>query len=167
MLSSRANASRRPPRTYITLSIITCASATSDISAAGEKPPSAGVGVGKVAGRLPKLGERKRRTQFEAPGGLPPRNGDGGLERLLGDRQVGRVTLQQHFAADAMKFRFEGAMTSPFARRQRLIEDRDRTVDVACVGFGFGNRNLDKPVEVQNVLLAQEVSRDACRRPRR
>jgi hypothetical protein len=115
------------------------------------------VGVGKVAGRLPKLGERKRRTQFEAPGGLPPRNGDGGLERLLGDRQVGRVTLQQHFAADAMKFRFEGAMTSPFARRQRLIEDRDRTVDVACVGFGFGNRNLDKPVEVQNVLLAQEV----------
>jgi hypothetical protein len=47
------------------------------------------VGVGKVAGRLPKLGEQKRRTQFEAAGGLPPRNGDGGLERLLGDRQVG------------------------------------------------------------------------------
>ena len=114
------------------------------------------MGVGKVAGRLPKLGEQKRGTQFEAASGLPPRNGDGGLERLLGDRQVGRVTLQQHFTADAMKFRFEGAMTSPFARRQRLIEDRDRTVDVACVGFGFGNRNLDKPVEVQNVLLAQE-----------
>jgi hypothetical protein len=53
-----------------------------------------------------------------------------------------------------MQFRFEGAMTGPFARRQRLVEDREGAVDVANVGFGFGKRNLQQSIKQQNVLLA-------------
>jgi hypothetical protein len=103
---------------------------------------------------LPKPGERERRTQFEAARALPPRDGDGGLERLLGSREVGRVTLQQHFAADAMQFRFERAMTDTLACRQGFVEDREGAVDIASAGFRRGKSNLDKPVEVQNILFA-------------
>ena len=84
------------------------------------------MGVGGAGGRLVELGERERRAQFEAARALLLRDGDGGLERFLGRRGVGGIALQQHFAADAMQFRFERAMADPFGRRQRFVEDRER-----------------------------------------
>ena len=102
-----------------------------------------GVGVGGAAGRLVELGERERRAQFEAARALLLRDGDGGPERFFRGRGVGRIALQQHFAARAMQFRFERAMAGPLGRRQRFVEDGEGAVDVACAGFGFGKRNLE------------------------
>jgi hypothetical protein len=83
------------------------------------------------------------------------RDGDGGLERFLGSRRIGWVTLQQHFAADAMQFGVEAAFGPP-GRGQRFVEDRDSAVDVACTGFGLGKGNLLEFVEGQDVLLAHK-----------
>jgi hypothetical protein len=54
---------------------------------------------------------------------------------------------------------FEGAMTSPRASRQRLIEDRVRAVHVACARLGFGKRNLEEPVEGQDVERPAQAAR--------
>ena len=98
----------------------------------------------------------ERRAQFEAARALLLRDGDGGLERFFRGRGVGGIALEQDFAADAMQFGFERAMAGPLGRRQRFVEDRDGAIDVAGAGFGFGKRNLDEPVEEQDVLLAQK-----------
>jgi hypothetical protein len=115
-----------------------------------------GVGLVGTPDRLIELSQRKRRTQLEAARALTLSNGDGGLERFLGSRRVGSVTLQQHFPADAMQFGFERAMADPFARRQRFVETRDGALEIACAGFGFGKGNLGESVEEQEVLLAQK-----------
>src|ERR1700722_7234131 len=115
-----------------------------------------GVGFGRAAGGLVELGERERCAQLEAARALTLSDGDGGLERLLGARRLGWVTLQQHFPADAMQFGFERAMADPFARRQRFVETRDGALGIACSGFGFGKGNLDESVEEQDVLLAHK-----------
>ena len=113
------------------------------------------MGVGGATGRLIEVGQRQRRAQFEATRPLPLSDGDGGLERCLRGRQVGGITFEQHFAADAMQFGVECAMASPFGCRQRFVEDRDGAVDVACTGFGFGERNLQQSIQQQDVLFAQ------------
>ena len=116
-----------------------------------------GVGVGGAAGRLIEFGQRERRAQFEAARALLLRDGDGRQERVFRRRGISGVALQQDVAADAMQFRLERAMTDALARRQRLVEDRDSAVGVACVRFGFGQRNLQEPVEQQDVLFAQQL----------
>ncbi len=116
------------------------------------------MGFDGAAGRLVELRERERRAQFEAARALLLRDGDGGQERFLRGRRVGGIVLKlkQHFAADAMQLRFERAMSDPLARRQRFVEDGEGAVDIAGTGFGFGESNLNEPVEDQYVLLAQK-----------
>ena len=116
-----------------------------------------GVGVGGAAGRLVELGERKRRAQFEAARALLFRDGDGGQEGFFGGRGVGGVALKQDFAARPMQFRFERAIAGAVGRRQRFVEDRDGAAGIARPGFGLGQRNLQQPVEQQDVLLAQLI----------
>ena len=43
------------------------------------------------------------------------------------------------------------------ARRQRFVEDREGAVGIARPGFGLGQRDLQEPVENQNVLFAQKL----------
>ena len=81
-------------------------------------------------------------------------DGDGGQERFLGRRGVGGIALKQHFSADPMQLGFECAMTDPLARRQRLLVGGESTVDLA--GAGFGQGNLDEPVEAMGVPIAQK-----------
>ena len=102
------------------------------------------MGVGGAVGRLVELGERDRRAEFEAAGGLLFCDGDGGLERFLRRRRVGWVTLQQHFAAGAVQFRFERAMTGPFACGQRFVEDGDGAGEVARSRLRLALRKLQK-----------------------
>ena len=64
--------------------------------------------------------------------------------------------LSRHFAADAMQLRFERAMSDPLARQQRFVEDGDGAFDIAGKGFGFSESDLNKPIEDQWVLFAQE-----------
>ena len=45
---------------------------------------------------------------------------------------------------------------SAVARRQRFVEDGDGAVGIARPGFSLGQRNLQQPVEKQNVLFAQQ-----------
>jgi hypothetical protein len=101
--------------------------------------------------------QRQSGAQLEAARGLPPRDGDGGLERFLCRRRVGGLAPEQHFAADAMQFRFERAIAGPVARRQRFVEDRKRAFDIAGASFGFGQRDLDEAVVEQNILFAQKI----------
>jgi hypothetical protein len=112
-----------------------------------------GVRVHRAAGRLVELGERQRRAQFEAARPLVFRDGDGAPEGFLSGRGIGGLALQQHFAADAVQFRFERAMAGPFGRRQRFVEDREGAVDISCTVFGLGQSNLQQPVE-EHVLFA-------------
>jgi hypothetical protein len=105
---------------------------------------------------LAEFRESKGRAQSEAARALPLRDGNCALERFLGRRRIGWVAHKQHFAADPMQLRFERAMPGAFAYRQRLVEDRDSAVDVACPGFGLGERALDESVEGQDVLLAHK-----------
>ena len=126
-----------------------------------------GVGFGGAAGRLVELGERKRRAQFEAARALLLRDGDGGQEGFFCRRGVGGVALQQDFAARPMQFGFERAIADAFGRRQRFVEDREGAVEIARRGFGLSQRNLQQPVEQQNVLFAQAGRRrGACPRAR-
>ena len=37
-----------------------------------------------------------------------------------------------------MQFGLECAMSNPFARRQRFVEDGDGAIDIAGTGLGFG-----------------------------
>ena len=81
---------------------------------------------------------------------------DGASERFLGGDGIGRIALEQHFAARPMQFRFERAMAGPLTRRQRFIEDGDGAVSIARPRLGFSQRNLDQSVVDHNVLFAQE-----------
>ena len=88
-----------------------------------------GVGVGGAAGRLVEFRERERRAQFEAARALLLRDSDRGLERFLCGRGVGGIAFQQNFAANAMQFGVECAMSGPFRCRQRFVEDREGAVE--------------------------------------
>ena len=91
--------------------------------ARGRRGPRAGRAVGLV-----ELGQRKRGAQFEAARALLLCDGDGGQERFLRRRGVGRVALQQDFASrpDAVPPRTGASRrsrTSP-ARSSRVVTAR-------------------------------------------
>ena len=94
-----------------------------------------GVGFGGAGGRLIELGERKRRAQFEAARALLLRDGERGQEGFFCRRGVGGVALQQDFAADAMQFGVECAMTGPLGRRQRFVEEGKRAIHDRLLGL--------------------------------
>ena len=104
-----------------------------------------------------ELREREHGAQAEAARPLLARDGDGGLEGFLSRCGVGGTAPEQHFAANAVQLGFEGAMTSPFGRRQRVVEDGDSAVDIVGASFRFGEGNLDQPIEHHNILIAQEL----------
>jgi hypothetical protein len=56
-----------------------------------------------------------------------------------------------------MELRFERAILGSLACRHRFVNDGDRAVNIAGAGFGFGERNLDEPVEGQSVLIAPKL----------
>ena len=56
-----------------------------------------------------------------------------------------------------MQFCFEPAIAGAVARRQRFVEDGDGMVGIARLRLGLSQRNLEKAVEHQNVLFAQEI----------
>ena len=69
-----------------------------------------------AAGRLVEPRQRQRRAQFETARTLLLRDRDSGQKRFLGSRGVGRVTLQQHLATDAMQLGVELAISDVLAR---------------------------------------------------
>jgi hypothetical protein len=56
-----------------------------------------------------------------------------------------------------MELRFERAIVGSLACRHRFLNDGDHAVNIAGAGFGFGERNLDEPVEGQSVLVAPRL----------
>ena len=116
-----------------------------------------GVGIEWAAGRLIELGQRQCGAQFEAARGLLLRDGDGGQERCFRRRGIGGVAFEQGVAARPMQFGFECAIAQTIRCRQRLVKNRDRPVDVPCLGFGFSKSNLDGRIEHEDILLAQEI----------
>ena len=95
------------------------------------------MGFGEAACRSTEFGQRQRGAQFEAACALQLRDDDGGQESVLRLRGIGGVALQQDIAPGLVQFGFKCAMTDPLARRQRLVEDRKRTLEIACASFGF------------------------------
>jgi hypothetical protein len=75
-------------------------------------------GVNWTGGRLPELRQSERRLQFEAPRLLGLREGSGGTKRFL-RRGIGRVQLEQDFAADAMQEAVRPILPRFSRKRQR------------------------------------------------
>ena len=116
-----------------------------------------GLGFGGAGNRLVEFGQRQRGAQFEAARALLLRDGNGGQESLFRGRGVGGVALQQDFASRAMQFRFERAIAQAVGRRQRFVEDGYGSAWIARLGFGPRQRDLQEPVENQDVLCAQQL----------
>jgi hypothetical protein len=76
---------------------------------------------------------------------------------LLRGRGVGGVALEQDLAADAMQFCFERAKSRAVDSRQRFVDDRESAIGIARPRFDLSQRNLDEPVENQDILFAQQV----------
>jgi hypothetical protein len=121
-----------------------------------ERGDENGVSFGEASGRLVELGERQRGAQFEAARGLLLCDRDGGEEGLFRGRGIGGVACEQHFAAHPMQLRFERAVACAAGRRQRFVEDGDGAIGIARPRFDLGQRDLQEPVEQQNVLFAQQ-----------
>src|SRR5262245_22967544 len=85
------------------------------------------------------------------------RDSDGGLQGLLSQREVGGLVLEQHFAADAMQFGVEAAMTGALGRRKRVVENGKRPIDITRALFDFSKRNPDEPIEHYKILIAQKL----------
>ena len=113
--------------------------------------------VDRTTGRLVHLGERERGAQFEAVRALLLRDRDGGQESFFRGRGIGGVALEQDFAARPMQLRFECAVAEAIGSRQRFVEEGDSAVGIAGLRLGLGQRNLEQPIEKENVLFAQEI----------
>ena len=74
---------------------------------------------------------------------------------MFGQRDVGGVAPEQHFAARPAQFRFERSISRAFDRRQRFVERRDGAFKIACTRFDLGQGNLDEPIKHQSVLFTQ------------
>ena len=85
------------------------------------------------------------------------RDGDGGQEGFFRGRGVGGVALEQDFAARPVQFGFKCAEAHAFGRRQPFVEDRKSAVEIARRSFSLSQRNLQQPIEQQNILFAQQV----------
>ena len=113
------------------------------------------MGVAGATGRSVQFRKRERSAQFEAARPLSLRDGDGGQEGVLGRRGADGVALQQELAARPMQLRFERAIADAVGRRQRLVEDRDGAAWIARAGLSLSQRDLQEPVENQDVLFAK------------
>ena len=69
---------------------------------------------------------------------------------------MGRVAPEQHFAANAMKLRFECATARTIHSLKRFVDSRNCALDIAGARFGLGERNSYEPVKEQNLLFAQK-----------
>jgi hypothetical protein len=87
-----------------------------------------------TAVRSVELSERKGGEQLVAARALFVRDGDGGLERLLGGRRVCGVALEQDIAPQAMEV---GVRETLF----RLRRDRESLVDQRQGGVGTSRRS--------------------------
>src|ERR1700722_18039315 len=94
----------------------------------------------RTVGRLVKLGERGRGSQFEAARSLLLRDREGGQEGLFRGRGGGGVTLQQNFPARSVKFGVECAKTGAVGRREPLIENRKSAIGITRSRLGSGQR---------------------------
>ena len=56
-----------------------------------------------------------------------------------------------------MQLCFERAISEAIARRQRFVEDGDGAVEIAGLGLGLGDFNLEQPIEKHTLLFAQEI----------
>ena len=100
--------------------------------------------IGGTAGRLVELGERKRGAQFEAAGLLMSRDGDRGEERLFGETGVCGILLEKDFAAHAVEFRVEPALSAAFEILERMIEGGERGRRLAISRFRFRQSRPDQ-----------------------
>jgi hypothetical protein len=73
-----------------------------------------------------------------AVGLLRLRNRDRGLQRQLGCRGSGRISLQQDLAADAVDFRFVSALLGPFQLGECVVQAPEPGINLAGTRFGFG-----------------------------
>jgi len=77
------------------------------------------------------------------------------------------MPTRRQFAAGAMQFRFERALSGPLRRDQRFVEDHERAADITCSKFGFGESNLEESVEERRPAPERRYSahRQTPRRP--
>ena len=90
-----------------------------------------------------EFGERQRRPQFEAAGFLLLRDGDGGEEGGFGGGGLGGVLFEEDFAADAMDFGVEPALTRLRGFGDDRVDRRKRRLDLAAFRLSLGQPRAD------------------------
>jgi len=114
-----------------------------------------GVAVAGAVRALIVLRERKRRAQLEAARLLMLRNGDGAKERLFDRRNALPISLEQNLAADTVHFSVEPAFPGALGLDERVIQARERGIDLAAIGFKRGERGEKLRIKEQNSLITQ------------
>jgi hypothetical protein len=89
----------------------------------------------ETAGRLIKLGERKRREQPEGPRALLFCDGKGGFESFFGLRRVGWITLQQDIAAQSKQVGIVKPIPAFLTHRQSFVDQRQGSLIVLRSSF--------------------------------
>ena len=96
-----------------------------------------GVGIGVAIGCAIQLRQRQRGAQFEAARLLRLRDGDRGLQSLLGRGGIGRIALQQDLGADAVYLRFVPALLGALQLGERIVQAPEPGIRLAGIRFGF------------------------------
>ena len=120
-----------------------------------------GVGIGVAIGRATKVRQRQRGTQFEAARFLRPRDGDRGLQRLLGRRGIGRVALQQDLGTDAVQFRFVPTGLSGLQLRERIVQAPEPGISLA--GARLGASPTRRPLQPE--ATGADMKETKCLKP--
>jgi hypothetical protein len=71
------------------------------------------------------------------------RNSDGGLQRLLGLRSIGRVALQQNLRADAVYLRFVPTRLSGLQIVERIVQASKPGIGLTGPRFGVGQGRFE------------------------
>ena len=124
------------------------------------------MGFGGAAGRLIELGERSaaRSSKLRVPccfaTAMAVRKASSAGAGLAGSRSAA-----SRRGSDAVRLRTRDSRC--VGGRQRFVEERKGAVEIARAGLGFGKRDLEEPVEIQEVLLPQDLApRRMSRAPR-
>jgi len=106
--------------------------------------------------REPRPGEGERRPQFEAAGLLGSRDADRRKESVYREGRVGRIQLEQDFAAHAVDLRIEPALSCAIEAVKRFLERGQSGFQLAILRFRPGQRRLDERLESPDSIRIEQ-----------
>ena len=84
------------------------------------------------------------------------RDADGGKKSVYREGRVGRIQLEQDFAAHAVDLRIEPALSYAIEAVKRFLERGHSGFQLAIPGFRLGQRRLDERLESPNSIRIEQ-----------